>query len=103
MFLLFSGFLIALASYGYDASGGFLGAGDLAHGIMEGQAEHLDVEVNGVASQIALGPAPVTVFDGETGIGGHGKIVRLAYDELESALLEQWRQRGQPGGADLFA
>ena len=30
---------------------------------MEGQAEDLDMEVNGIAGQIALGPAPVTVFD----------------------------------------
>ena len=70
---------------------------------MEGQAEHLDMEVNGVAGQIALRPAPVAVFDDEARIGGQGKIVRLADDELESALLQEWRQRGQPGGADLFA
>src|SRR5206468_3496526 len=80
-----------------------LRAGDLAHGVMEGEAEHLDEEVNGVASQIALGPAPVTVFEDETGIGGQTKIVRFAYDELESALLEQWCQRGQPCGTDLFS
>ena len=70
---------------------------------MEGQAEHLDVEVNGVASQIALRPAPVAVFEDQAGIGGQTKIVRLAYEELESALLEQWPQGGQPSGADLFA
>jgi len=32
-------------------------AGDLAHGIVEGQAKNLDVEVNGVAGQIAFWPA----------------------------------------------
>ena len=47
-----------------------LAAGDLAHSVVEGQAEDLDVEVNGVASEVAFRPAPVTVFDDETGIGG---------------------------------
>ena len=70
---------------------------------VEGQAEHLDVQVNGVAGQVALRLAPVAVFDEEAGIGGQGKVVRLAYDQLESALLQEWHQRGQPGGADLFA
>jgi len=79
-----------------------LDTGDLAHGIMEGQSENLDVEVNGVASEIPFWPAPVTVFDDETGIGRQNKIVRLAWDELEAALLEQRHQRCQPGGADLF-
>ena len=44
--------------------------GNLAHGIVEGQAEDLDVEVDGIASEVAFGPAPVTVFDDEAGIGG---------------------------------
>jgi hypothetical protein len=29
----------------------------------EGEAEQVDMEVNGVAGQLALGPTPVTVFD----------------------------------------
>jgi hypothetical protein len=33
---------------------GVLGARDLAHGVVEGQAEHLHVEVNGVAGEIAF-------------------------------------------------
>ncbi len=78
-------------------------AGDLAHGIVEGQAEHLDVEVNGVAGEIPFRPAPVAVFDDEAGIGGQNKIAGLARDELESALLQQRHQRREPGGADLFA
>ena len=36
-----------------------LGSRDLAHGVVEGQAEDLGTEVNGVAGQIALGPAPI--------------------------------------------
>ena len=35
-----------------------LDVGDLADGIVEGQAEDLDVEVNGVARKVAFGPAP---------------------------------------------
>ena len=70
---------------------------------MEGQAEDLDVEVDGVAGQVAFGPAPVAVFDDEAGIGGQNEIARLACDELESALLEQRDQRGEAGGADLLA
>ena len=76
---------------------------DLAHGVMEGHAENLDVEVYGVAGEISFRPAPVAVFDDETGIGGQDKIVRLACDKLESALLQQWKQRSQSGGAYLFA
>jgi len=81
----------------------FLGAGDLAHGIVEGQAEDLDMEVNGIASEVAFGPAPIGVFYDESGIGGQNKVARLAFDELESAQLQERNQRGQPGGADLFA
>ena len=44
---------------------------------MEGQAEHLDVEVNGIASQIALGPAPVAVFDEQTGMSGQFVVAGL--------------------------
>ena len=48
----------------------FLGAGDLAHGVVEGEAEHLDMEVDGIAGEVAFGPAPIAVFDDESGIGG---------------------------------
>ena len=65
-----------------------LRAGELAHGVVEGQAEHLDVEVNGIAGEVAFGPAPVAVFDDQAGIGGQNKIARLARDELESAFFE---------------
>ena len=43
---------------------------------MEGQAEDLDVEVDGVAGELAFGPAPVAVFDDEAGIGGQNEVVR---------------------------
>ena len=33
--------------------------GDFAHGVVEGQAEDFDEEVDGVAGEILLGPAPI--------------------------------------------
>ncbi len=62
-------------------------AGDLAHGVVEGEAEHLDVEVDGVAGEITFRPAPIAIFNAEAGIGGQNKVVGLAWDDLESALL----------------
>jgi len=78
-------------------------AGDLAHGVVERQAKNLDVEVNGVAGEVAFGPAPVAVFDDEPGIGGQNKIARRVCDEFQLALLEQRHQWREPGGADLLA
>ena len=49
---------------------GELGSGDLAHGIVEGKAQDLDKEVDGVAGQIALWPAPVAVFEQQAWVGG---------------------------------
>ena len=66
-------------------------AGDLAHGVVEGQAEDLDEEVDGVAGQIAFRPAPVAVFDDEAGIGGQGK--------LPASRSSSWRPRFWSSGA----
>lgn len=79
------------------------GAGDLAHGLVEGQAEHAHEQVNGVAGEITLGPAPIAVFNDQAGVGGQDKIACRPFQQLESAFLEQWRQRRQTGGADLLA
>ena len=46
-------------------------AGDMAHGVNEGPAEHLDGEVNGIHGQIAPGPAPVA--------GGVQRAIRACY------------------------
>ena len=70
---------------------------------MEGEAQDLDEEVDGVAGFIPLRPTPVAVFDNEAGKGREKEIARFLFHQLESALLEQWNQRGQSGGADLFA
>ncbi|MBE0541267.1 MAG: hypothetical protein IH623_07775 [Verrucomicrobia bacterium] len=48
---------------GNDLSGSLQGAGGWVHGVVEGQAQDLDVEVNGVAGEVAFGPAPITVLD----------------------------------------
>ena len=64
------------------------GAGDLTHGVVEGQAQDLDAKVNGVAGQAALGPPPIGVFEDQARIGRQGKVARLALDQLKPALLE---------------
>ena len=79
-----------------------LGAGDLAHGVVEGQAEDLDEEVNGVAGLVVLGPAPVAVFEEQARIGGQFEVVGRATEQYEAALLQEGRQRGHAGGPDLF-
>ena len=62
-------------------------ADNLAHGIMEGQAEHLDVEVNGVAGEVALGPTPIAVLDDESGIGGQNEAFLTFTHEI---LVLRW-------------
>ncbi len=37
---------------------GLLDTCDVAHSVVEGESENLDVEVNGVAGQVAFRPAP---------------------------------------------
>ncbi len=51
-----------------------LAAGDLAHGVVEREAENLDEEVNGVASQLSLRPSPIAVFDEEAFVGGQLEV-----------------------------
>jgi len=82
--------------------GADLRCGDVAHRVVEAQPEHTHEEVNGVAGQVALRPAPIGVFEDESGMSGQFKVARLAFDEWEAAPLEQRNQRGQAGGPDLF-
>ena len=56
---------------------------------MEGQTEDLHEEVDGVTGLVALGPAPVTVFDDETGEGGYAKVVGGQFDQYETPLCEE--------------
>lgn len=75
---------------------------DLAHGVVEGQAEDLDVEVNGIAGKIAFRPAPVAVFDDETGIGGQNKIAGLTGDGVGDRVVGAAAAAG-PAGRRGFA
>ena len=77
-------------------------AGDPAHGVVEGQAEDLDEEVDGVAGEVALRPTPIRVFDQEALVMGQYEVPGGQLDELEAALLEQRGQRSYAGGSDLL-
>ena len=80
-----------------------MGRSDFAHGLMEGKTQDLNKEVDSIASQVALGPAPVVFLDDEAGKGGQLEIARVFFYELHSPLLQQGKQRDLAGGADLFA
>jgi hypothetical protein len=56
---------------------------------MEAQAQDLDLEVDGIAMEVALGPAPIRLFDDEAGEGGQLEVARLLFDELEAAFLQE--------------
>ncbi len=47
--------------------------------------------MNGIAGQVAFGPAPIVVFDDQAAIGGQDKMTRFAWEDLDSALLQQGR------------
>jgi hypothetical protein len=64
---------------------------------METEAPDLDEEVNGVASAVSFGPAPMAVLGDEAGISGQDKIAGFLEDEVESLFCEQGRQRSQSG------
>ena len=70
---------------------------------MEGEAEDLGAEVDGVAGQLSVWPVPVAVLDDEAGILGGFEVAGPVLDEIELAFLED-RQRGShPRDAYLFA
>ena len=50
------------------------------HGIVEVHAQDVDKEVDGVAVEVSVRPAPVTFFDDQAGIGGQDKVARLFGD-----------------------
>jgi hypothetical protein len=70
---------------------------------VEAQLEEVDEEVDDVALEVALGPAPVGFFDDEYREGGQLEVARLLLEELEAAFLEQRDQGRHAGGADLFS
>jgi len=77
----FCGPIAALRSYGYDAVGRLRGGAcwvwrfqDLPHCVVERRAEHLHVEVYGVAGQVAFGPVPVPVFENDPVVLFHFQV-----------------------------
>jgi hypothetical protein len=66
-------------------------AGDVAHSVVKWEAEDLDEEVNGVAGEVALGPAPVTVFEQQG--------VVAASSKLSAGRSTSWRPRRWSSGA----
>ena len=59
------------------------------------------MEVDGVAGEVAFGPARVAVFDDETGKGRQKVVAAPAFKQLKVSFLEQRQERSRSGGADL--
>jgi hypothetical protein len=52
------------------------------HGLVKGEAQDLNKEVNGVAGPVPLGPAPIAVFDDQAGKGGQQEVARALFEQL---------------------
>ena len=68
---------------------------------MEGAAEHLDEEVDGVAALVGVEPAPVVVFDDQSGEVGQVEVAVWARLQAQALAGEQGRQFGAAGGLYL--
>ena len=77
--------------------------GELAHGLMEAQAQDLRAEVDRVTLQIAFGPAPVNSLDDEARVGAQLEVAAACFEEREAAFFEQREQWREACGADLLA
>ncbi len=75
----------------------------MTHRVVEGEAQDLDEEVDGVTSFVPLWPAPIAVFEDQALEGTQKEVARHLFQRLQSLLLKQWTRRGQSGGADLSA
>ena len=71
---------------GFTVAGSF--AGDVVHGLVEGQPQDLDKEVDGVTFQAASVPVPIGFLDDEAGEGGQLQVARLLLDQLEALKNE---------------
>lgn len=61
---------------------------------MEGDAEDLHEEVNGVAGHVALRPAPVAVFEDQAFVSSQLEVaVLISLDEFQAAFLQERSQR----------
>jgi hypothetical protein len=61
---------------------------DGLHGLMERKPQNLNMEVNGIAREIAYWPAPVTVFEDETREGGQNEVAPSLFEQLEVCASE---------------
>ena len=68
---------------------------------MEGAAEHLDEGGDGVAPFVGAEPAPVVVFDDQSGEVGQVEVAVWARLQAQALAGEQGRQFGAAGGLDL--
>jgi hypothetical protein len=62
----------------------------------------LDKEVDGVAGLVAMGPAPITVFDDQAWLISQLEVVGGPFDKLQAPLSKQRQERSDSGGADLL-
>jgi hypothetical protein len=69
----------------------------LGHGLIEGHAENLDKEVDGIAGLVLAGPSPVGVFDKESLVGGQFEVLGFARDQFEAALAQERFERRHAG------
>jgi hypothetical protein len=79
-----------------------LGACDLLHGVVEGKANDLDEEVDGIAREVPLGPAPVGVFDEETWMVDQFVVAPFPLAQGEATSVKEGEDRSHPCGADLI-
>ena len=57
------------------------------HGFVEAHSQDSHAEVDGVAGQVAFGPAPVALLDDQTGIGGQSEVARSVTNFFGVVLL----------------
>lgn len=83
----------ALRSYDFDDCGGLRGssADDLTHSVLEGEAEDVHKEVDGVARLLAFGSGPIIVFEQVAWMSRQFKVAGGTFEELGSAFMEQRR------------
>ena len=74
----------------------------MVHGVVKREAEDLDEKVDRVAGQLALGPAPIAVFNEQSFVSGQLEVALGPFDDGQAALLQQRQDRSHAGSADLF-
>ena len=59
---------------------------------MEAHPEDLDKEVDGIAGDVAFGPAPIRLFDQKVRDSGQFEVTRRSLNNLQALFLEQRQQ-----------